>query len=200
MEDLDPRFIAFVYAKRGMGRVDWLGSLDGGSQSGLQSGSSFPGHTLQTHLPRVSSFSVAPLWVERYRQTDLTRSPLSVWLLPACYTVLFLVSVSRKKQKSHLQGSLWDCPVPIRDCTEPERPHGHLQRALLDPWALLALWTMYIFSACLVFSPENSPFWIGCRLCWPLFHPVPFSFKRKSAVSEGIWVDCATTEELSGWR
>ena len=24
MEDLDPRFIAFVYAKRGMGRVDWL--------------------------------------------------------------------------------------------------------------------------------------------------------------------------------
>ena len=66
MEDLDPRFIAFVYAKGGMGRVDWLGAPDGGSQSGLQSRSSFPGHTLQAHLPAVSSFSVASLWVKRY--------------------------------------------------------------------------------------------------------------------------------------
>lgn len=98
------------------------------------------------------------LWVKRYGQAGLAGSSLSMWFLRACYTVLFLVSVPRVKQRPDLQRA--HCEIILcqqrllyitREASSPSaagspgppsQPDGHCQ--------------LYIFSLLVSFSPLKT--------------------------------------------
>lgn len=142
------------------------------------------------------------LWVKRYGQAGLAGSSLGMWFLRACYTVLFLVSVPRVKQRPDLQRA--HCEIVLcQQATVVHNPRGLITIRSGLTWtpepAQRALSIIYIFSACLFFSPENGPFWVGCSLYWSLLPAIPFSFRTKSVISKGLRVDCPAARNLSGW-